>query len=299
MRTINQINNFTNTNPTARYYMDLCKRHDRRETGRQFQHYNGRGRGRYTPFGHDIYINLEKQFSLFVAGSMKRFLDYYEKSRSVYEYYPEYDITIHAKLEMDIINGVYLHITEVVWGDYTSPLTMTDTERKYVYRWTGFDRGKYNVLDVKSNSDFQNFNARDYLLKNYIRKNFCAPGLFLRVQQYKNIKKEAVVQEYRKMKSELDTRKFLPEEIEKGIWNRLKRHYNIQGDPLDYTQKQIKHFLFNEAKHQKTRKILMKGQSVFEIHEAYTSEYDDDENMESFFYSYIDSEYPANALFYL
>lgn len=149
----------------------------------------------------------------------------------------------------------------------------------------------YAYFPIRSHSTFANLEVKEYFMQRVLRKYLFAPGIFQNIQIWKNCTKKEAIEKYKEIKhikqEEVDIWK---------AWRQLfKRKLNIQiSDDIPET---LLPSLYHSYQWQKGRKKLFKNPSVFEMHEEYSSQYDDDENMEGFVNEYFEGNYPKNAIF--
>jgi hypothetical protein len=268
--TINQLNGRIASNPTIQFYESLYEwRSDWRNRSFMFKR-------------RDELVSLSITGNFIYGAAMREYeriagisgYDYHRDSKQEY-----WDIEgVFGKLQFQVrlqrsMNGVKMSVE-------TNFNAITDVRRTVFFK-------------VKSNKTFEELGAREYFEKRILPQYLYAPGIFRNIQIWMNCGKKEALQKYKELKEngkepfEVDVFK---------AWRRLfKRRLNIQV--ADFFPEHYLPAIYKSYQYQNKRKILFKQPSTFELHDYYSNEHDDDENMESFVNEYFDSNFPKNAIF--
>src|SRR5690606_21044721 len=145
-------------------------------------------------------------------------------------------------------------------------------------------------IPIKSNQSLDEFDAEKFA-ENYLRKFFCPPGIFRNIQFYKTIGKKEAIAFYRTEFKEFMSKKE-PVDVQKAWRQLIKRDKNLLISDslrvLDWPK------FYKTLDKSEIRKTVVKSPSPFYLLEEYHYDHDDDESMESWYYNYMEDNYPAN-----
>jgi hypothetical protein len=280
--TINQINGRLAANQTIQFYHSLnwYGNHPNRDNWRN-KHFKFSRFGqedRLTPAGNFIYAAALRQFQL-IAGINTGY-DYNRDNKSVFFELECYDhllqFQVRVKRDMD---GVRLEV-----NTNFKPIKVNDEYQ--------------TVFVVRSNKTFEEFDVKEYFINQVLPKYLYAPGVFRNIQIWKKCSKKEAIEIYKrlfKLRKPEPMTEYDREEMIIKAWIRMfKIKKNIElCDTWNNGQLLL---IFNNFKYQKKHKKLFRHPSVFEMHEAYTREHDDDDHIEEFVNEIYD-DYPKNSLF--
>lgn len=273
--TINQLNGRLAANQTIEFYHSL-NWYDKDAVNRE----NWRNRYfKFDRYGESVSMSVSGNF---IYGAAET---YFKRIAGIsgYDYHRDHR---QVFFEIEGITGNKLQFQVRAEQDMNGVRLVVETNFKPL---KGADY--YAYFKIRSHSTFAGLDVKEYFMRRVLRKYLFEPGLFRDIQIWKNCSKVEAMQVYKEIIKpkpfEVDTWK---------AWRRLfKRRLNIQiSDDIPET---LLPSLYHSYQFQKSRKKLFKQPSVFEMHEEYSSQYDDEENMEGFVNEYFEGNYPKNAIF--
>lgn len=281
LKRINQINAFCERNEVIQLYNWLGTdkvRYSDNWRNRYYTFVRGGRNDRISISGNFTYGAALTEFERYINGKNDYGWNYHRDNRSEKLEYYFNGHTLYFEVQVSqSINGVWLNIRYNNFKETNNCETMS---KRFL---------------VRSNSTFADLDIKQYFEKNILSKYLFAPGLFRNIQIVFNYTKKEAIEYYKKHCAvNRAQNEFEAVDSLKTLKQRVCKKLNILVE-CDKTEKELINLLHTTAR-QKTRKKLFRFPSVWELSEMYSSQYDDDENMESFV-SEIESDYPKNAIF--
>jgi hypothetical protein len=272
MRSINGVNQLLAHDQTIQMYLELRKekyRYENHWRHRYYPHNRGGRIDRLSPIGNWLYGAAMTRFYEIMQLPDRYCYENTHRSTTVTLFWNGYERNIRLRMCADII-GIYIECA-------------SNSEFKPI--------SGYNRWYVHSNQSFKDLNIETYFRKKILPMYLFPEGLFRNIQVYKNLTKAEALEWY---KLYVKASKDNVIDIDKALHNRMKKKLNVElQDHLSMSS--ILNVLKNTPRFKKRTKMY-KHPSPFELHDMYSSEYDDDDNMEAFINQYY-SQFPKNATF--
>ena len=273
MKSINQINAFVQRDAVIGMYHkcgDDYNTFTPNWRNKHFWYKFGERRSQITPCGNFLYAAASDSLKYFCG------LKDYDVRRAAHIYGDDHYFT---SLRITSIS-LYLRLTGV-----------------YIEVQTSFSKilPQFLKIRVKSSATFENFDFVKYFEERILPEYLYKEGLFRNIQLYYHLNKQDAKKWYLKHYSK-------PHRSEPGyidtldsIYKRLRKKLNLVVSVYNcFNYAQLLRLLKMERAKVKTN--VLKEPSPFDLHEQYSSMYDDDEHIEEFINETF-SDYPQPAIF--